>query len=269
MPYGNARHLVERAQQFWNKADEEDRPLTPDERYQVEQLHERAKQAKALEEQLGEFEGGGNWTRGQGGAMGKGPGDQFIQSKGYKDLLARGLGSGAFSTGQVEVSTKGTLTTTPGTALTPGGYVPGITEILAQRLYVADLFPQAQAPMGGEVRYVQETTATNAAAAVAETGAKPESTLVFGEVSEPIRKIATLLPDLGRTAGGRAAGQRVPEPAAKPVRPATGGGAAAHGLGHGAQPAGADRHHQDDRDLHPGHRRQRHGPVQGHEPDTR
>ena len=48
--------------------------------------------------------------------------------------------------------------------------------------------------MGGEVRYVQETTATNAAAAVSETGAKPESTLVFGEVSEPIRKIATLLP---------------------------------------------------------------------------
>ena len=41
---------------------------------------------------------------------------------------------------------------------------------------------------------MQETTATNAAAAVSETGAKPESTLVFGEVSEPIRKIATLLP---------------------------------------------------------------------------
>ena len=67
-------------------------------------------------------------------------------------------------------------------------------ETLYQRLYVADLFPQAQAPTGGEVRYVQETTATNAAAAVAETAAKPESTLVFGEVSEPIRKIATLLP---------------------------------------------------------------------------
>ena len=75
MPYGNAKALVERAQAFWNKADDEDRPLTPDERYQVEQLHERAKQAKALEEQLGEFEGGGNWIRGHG-AMGKGPGDR-------------------------------------------------------------------------------------------------------------------------------------------------------------------------------------------------
>ena len=39
-----------------------------------------------------------------------------------------------------------------------------------------------------------ETTATNAAAAVAEGQAKPQSTLVFGETTEPVRKIATILP---------------------------------------------------------------------------
>ena len=36
---------------------------------------------------------------------------------------------------------------------------------------------------------------------------------MFGEVSEPIRKIATLLPDQRRAARRRAADQRVPEPA--------------------------------------------------------
>ncbi len=43
------------------------------------------------------------------------------------------------------------------------------------------------------VRYVNETAATNAAAGVAEAGTKPESTLVFGEVVEPIKKIATVI----------------------------------------------------------------------------
>jgi hypothetical protein len=32
-----------------------------------------------------------------------GLGDQFIESKGYKSLIARGLGSGSFSTGPIEL----------------------------------------------------------------------------------------------------------------------------------------------------------------------
>ena len=190
--YGNSRRLIAKAQEIWDRCDSENRAPTDDERAKLEQLHKSAEQAKGLEGKIAELEGDATWLHGEG--AGKSPGQQFVESKGYKTLIERGLGSGAFSTGQIEVDTKGTLATTPGTALTPGGYLPGITEILAQRLYVADLFPQARAPMGGEVRYVSETTATNAAAPVSELGTKPESTLVFGEVSEPIRKIATLLP---------------------------------------------------------------------------
>jgi HK97 family phage major capsid protein len=66
-------------------------------------------------------------------------------------------------------------------------------ETLFQRLYVANLMPNREAP-GNPVRFVSESTVTNAAAAVAETGTKPESTLAFGETSEPVRKIATMLP---------------------------------------------------------------------------
>ena len=58
---------------------------------------------------------------------------------------------------------------------------------------VADLFPNRPAP-GNPVRFVAESTATNAAAATSEAGAKPESTLVFSETTEPVRKVATILP---------------------------------------------------------------------------
>ena len=117
-------------------------------------------------------------------------GDQFINAKGYKGLIERGL-SGEFSTGQIEM--KATLATTPGSALTPDQRVPGIVETLYQRLYVADLLGSASTN-SSQITYVSETTATNAAAAVAEGQAKPESTLAFGETTEPVRKLATILP---------------------------------------------------------------------------
>jgi HK97 family phage major capsid protein len=95
--------------------------------------------------------------------------------------------------GPIELETKGTLMTTPGTALTPRVYVPGIVQTQYQRLYLADLLGSATTS-SSIVTYVQETAATNAADAVAEAGTKPESTLAFGEVSTPVRKIANLLP---------------------------------------------------------------------------
>jgi HK97 family phage major capsid protein len=41
------------------------------------------------------------------------------------------------------------------------------------------------------VRYAVERTATSGAAGVAEGGTKPESTLVFSTLDEPVKKIAT------------------------------------------------------------------------------
>lgn len=118
-------------------------------------------------------------------------GDQFIESKGYKELLDRGM-SGEWKQ-TIELQTKGTLTTTPGTALTPREYQAGIVETLFQRNYVADLCMQSTTT-AAQVAYVVESAATNAAAAVAELGAKPESSFTFSETVEPIRKVATLLP---------------------------------------------------------------------------
>lgn len=120
-------------------------------------------------------------------------GEQFIEAKGYKDLMERGLVGDKWSTGSIELDEKAVLYSTPGTGLTPHQYQPGVVSTLFQRLYVADLLGQSTTDAPA-VRYVKETTATNAAAAVAEGTAKPQSTLVFGETTEPVRKIATILP---------------------------------------------------------------------------
>jgi len=44
------------------------------------------------------------------------------------------------------------------------------------------------------VRYIEETTATNAAAPALEGDRKPEATLAVGQVDEPVRKVAVFLP---------------------------------------------------------------------------
>lgn len=126
-------------------------------------------------------------------------GELFVESKGYRELVEKGF-SGDFSTGPIELQTKSTISTTPGTALTPAQYLPGITGVLYQPPTVASLLPSGQVN-GPVIRYVEEGTGgtagsgvTNAAAGVAELGAKPESALAFEEVQVNVKKIATLLP---------------------------------------------------------------------------
>lgn len=72
-------------------------------------------------------------------------------------------------------------------------YRPGIVELPTRRLVVADL-PADGATDGSSVIYMKETTFTNAAAPTAEGAAKPESTLVFDNVTDAVRKIAHWLP---------------------------------------------------------------------------
>jgi HK97 family phage major capsid protein len=185
-----ASTLAAQARQIGDKAYDEGRALTPAEQGKIESLIEQAKEASSLERQLKELDGDASWLHGDAPA-GKGPGDEFIASEGYKSISDSSRRGQSWSTGAIEL--KSTLTETPGTALVQAGYESGVVSTLFQQLYVADLLPSRPAP-GNPVRYVSESTATNAAAAVAEGAAKPESTLAFSEVSEPIRKIATFLP---------------------------------------------------------------------------
>ena len=122
-------------------------------------------------------------------------GEQFVESKSYEELIEK-MQSGSLGdnwrSGGVEL--KGTLSVMPGTAFYQPQMQPGVVETLYQPPTVADLMAQGQtsSPI---VRYITEsTTVSNAAAGVAAGGAKPESTIDFVQVDEPVKKIATYLP---------------------------------------------------------------------------
>jgi HK97 family phage major capsid protein len=95
---------------------------------------------------------------------------------------------------------KGTLLEGAGSpgAGTGGGWLPvpqeapGMVAKLFQPLRLEDLLGSGVAT-GNTVRYAVEGTATSAAAGVAEGGTKPESTLAYSTLDEPIKKIATVV----------------------------------------------------------------------------
>lgn len=70
---------------------------------------------------------------------------------------------------------------------------PGIVESAQEERTVADMVLQGTTD-NNTLTYMEETTFTNAAAAVAEGGTKPESTLDFTERTDNVRKIATWIP---------------------------------------------------------------------------
>lgn len=117
-------------------------------------------------------------------------GDAFTKSEAYKSKF--GARTGTWSTGAVDVGTKANVTTVLSPVVQPGA-VQGPFPILTEQRHVADLFPQGTTD-SNTVPVVRETTATNAAAGVAEAAAKPESTLVFTQANEPVKKIATFIP---------------------------------------------------------------------------
>jgi HK97 family phage major capsid protein len=135
----------------------------------IKQWMEEIKDLEFVEEKRKSFmAGAGNPIEEAGAEIKSGAltiGQQFVQSKGYKDMVRTGL-KGSFKSGDVEIKT--TLT-------------------------ISDLFP------GGTtstqlIRYLVETAVTNSAAAVAEGALAPESALSFSQVDEVLHQIKTFLP---------------------------------------------------------------------------
>jgi HK97 family phage major capsid protein len=195
-----ALELANAANAMFHKADAEGRDLNPDERAEVKNLLERAQTAKEIED-LG-HQLGAPMTNGfkSANTAGLTPGEAFVKSDGYmaiKDASGRGE---SWTSGVVDVGLqmKGTLLEgggSPGSG-TGGGLLPvpqvapGIVGKLFQPLSLESLLLSGQAT-GNTVRYAVEGTATSGAAGVAEGATKPESTLGFSTLDEPIKKIAT------------------------------------------------------------------------------
>ena len=207
-----ALRLAREAQEVFKAAEAKSRPLSSEERNYVEDLLTRAGDAKNLEvkmhklgQQLGPpedaFPGGADV---QPGSFGD-PGRQFIESQQFKQLQSSDVRGQTWTTGAVETKTAGGPLAMKGTLLegagapgsgTGGGLIPiptvapGVVSQLYQPVYLETLLSTAQATTN-TVRYVTQATSTSGAAGVAEGGLKPESTLEYDTVDEPVKKVAT------------------------------------------------------------------------------
>jgi HK97 family phage major capsid protein len=192
----NYAKYMSRGLEILERSKKEGRDLTPDEYAKSRELFDRAQVEEDTERTM---KGLGPIGRDVTFADGTGPstgrlGD-FVASKQYqriKDGSSRGQN---WSSGPVEIglATKGTVVEGTGGTLVPAQYQPGIVSKLFQPIGLSDYFGQTTTT-SSHFRYAVEGTATNAAAGVAEGAAKPESTLIYSEVDEPVKKVATSLP---------------------------------------------------------------------------
>jgi HK97 family phage major capsid protein len=194
--------LLGEIKSIWASVDAEGRSATTGEKATVERLL-RAVESEKMSERVKAVLGGDGVDRSGPGMTGfhdVSPGERFVMSDGYKAVQSAQTRGQSWSTGPVDVSygTKGTLlegSGSPGSG-TGGGWLPvpqeapGLVQKLFQPLKLESLLGSGVAT-GNTVRYAVEGTATSAAAGVAEGGLKPESTLAFSTLDEPIKKIAT------------------------------------------------------------------------------
>lgn len=152
------------------------------------------------------------------------PGDQFIQSRDYRELKANGAFNSQLSRSEFSINLKdGTslifwrdaarremkalvygASSSVGGAFVQNDQLSGFQDIRQREIVLLDLVPRV--PTSSDtIEYVREDTFTNAAAAVAEasattgtSGLKPESTLAYSVQTSPVRTIAHWIPVTNR-----------------------------------------------------------------------
>lgn len=113
-------------------------------------------------------------------------GERFVASREFKQANARAK----VEMGDVNVKT---LFSTSAGFAAPNNRTDRVVYSAQRRPVVADLIPQ-DPTTASVIKYMEETTFTNAAAAVAEGAAKPEAALAFTERTSLVEKIGVWLP---------------------------------------------------------------------------
>jgi HK97 family phage major capsid protein len=203
-----AQDFVEHYQRIYANADAVGRDLTADERDQVAALMEAALEQKRIDDMELKLGGGATsaFTDPRASfAGGDDPGARFVGSQGFKaisraDLRGQTWSSGPIEVGNPSLSMKGTLLEGAGAPGSGSGgglvpvpqLVPGYVQQLTRPMYLEGLLA-ADTATTNTVRYITQGTATSGAAGVAEAGTKPESTLGYATIDEPVKKVATSL----------------------------------------------------------------------------
>jgi HK97 family phage major capsid protein len=188
-----------------DRAELEGRGRTADEDLQIAQVIREIDRVKATAavDQIGRQIGVESYESFIDGSPVDGrPGDVFVKSEQYRKISDPQARASRWSSGPVEVPYRrkadlleGELGS-PGTggALVQSDVRPGLAPILFQPLTVADRIPSAQTT-SNKVRTLVETVASpGSIGVVPEAGEKPEASLEFDEVDEPVKKIASFLP---------------------------------------------------------------------------
>lgn len=205
-----------KAMPLMETAEKESRELTAEERTAIEASLTEARELKAqldalgadrdLREQIAALsaEDEARMSRAERRHTGflKSLGQQFVESEAgewLKTTNGRRTGA-AWTSPSVELIVPDSLqAATLSTDGASGGdlivsqYRAGIVPVLFKRLTIADLLASGTTD-SNSVTYMKESSFTNAAAAVAEGAAKPESTLVFDQVTDQVKKLAHWLP---------------------------------------------------------------------------
>lgn len=128
-------------------------------------------------------------NRGGSAANSQSIGSLFIASEAYRNhIKGTGQRSNAFEIPNVSLRT--TLDTTGITSIQKLGGVPGLLD--QQPLRIANIIASGSTA-STTIRYIQEDSFTNSAAAIAEGANKGESALAISEVDAAVRKVATYL----------------------------------------------------------------------------
>jgi HK97 family phage major capsid protein len=205
----SARALREEIEAIYARAD--GRALTASERGQIEGIMEVFEETKRIEDRAAKLFGGtGKVFSGVADARanfagGDDPGARFIASQGFKAISSAELRGKTWTSGPIDVGgpslmMKGTLLEGSGAPGSGSGgglvpvpqLVPGYVQQLTRPMYLEQLL-DANTATTNTVRYITQGTATSGAAGVAEGGTKPESTLGYSTIDEPVRKVATSL----------------------------------------------------------------------------
>lgn len=204
---------LSKARAFMVKAEKENRELTTEERAEVQTHLDAAKAIKdridaltgddEVRAQLSAFQDQQETAAREAGLpVGSvtrrvmSLGEQFVMSQLYRDGIkgkARPRGWTSGST-ELEVPMRAALLDSSGAgALIVPDYRAGIVQKLYAPLRIADLLASGTTDSSAII-YMEETLATNGAAAVAEGAQKPESALGFTQKTDLVKKIATWLP---------------------------------------------------------------------------
>src|SRR5262245_4337279 len=202
--------LQKKADLILATAERETRALTDDERTELTALEkeidsltariDRTESDTAMLAKLNDMTGGQGTRVGRGSSTpidglpprGESWGRTFTANKAIEDFRKAGIPTaGNWSSPSVELRAAVILEST--SPIVEPQYLPGIIPTPTAPIVMSQLFAPGEAT-SGLITYLKETVVTNAADAVAEGAAKPESTLTFAPVSEPLHKVATWLP---------------------------------------------------------------------------